>query len=286
MKNTDKQTIKINSTVLCLLMVLSPTLLMATEHAQLDCMVKPEMYVELSSPVNGVIETLLVEKGTYIKKGQPLALLESSVEKAKVQLAKLQANSYNDIKNKRAQLKFALRNKKRLENMTKQTVSLSEKDKVETEATIAGIEFKKASENKRIAQLNLALEESRLELKTIKSPIDGIVIDQYLSIGESVKDRPLMKLAKIDPLRVELIAPTEYFGLINKDMQVEIRPERPANKTFKATVSGVDKLIDPASGSFTVRMTVPNPSDQLVGGVNCLAKFGFETPMPTISLHM
>ena len=228
----------------------------------------------------------MVEKGTYIKKGQPLALLESSVEKSKVQLAKLQANSYNDIKNKRTHLKFALRNKKRLEKMTKNTVSLSEKDKVETEAVIAEIEFKKASENRRIAQLNLALEESRLALKTIKSPIDGIVIDQYLSIGESVKDRPLMKLAKIDPLRVELIAPTEYFGLINKDMQVEIQPERPANKTFKATVSSVDKLIDPASGSFTVRMTVPNPSDQLVGGVNCLAKFGFETPMPTISLHM
>lgn len=286
MKNTGKQTNIINSTVLCLLMILSPTLLIATEHAQLDCMVKPEMYVELSSPVNGIIETLLVEKGTYIKKGQPLALLESSVEKSKVQLAKLQANSYNDIKNKRTHLKFALRNKKRLEKMTKNTVSLSEKDKVETEAVIAEIEFKKASENRRIAQLNLALEESRLALKTIKSPIDGIVIDQYLSIGESVKDRPLMKLAKIDPLRVELIAPTEYFGLINKDMQVEIQPERPANKTFKATVSSVDKLIDPASGSFTVRMTVPNPSDQLVGGVNCLAKFGFETPMPTISLHM
>jgi hypothetical protein len=58
MKNTDKQTTKINSTVLCLLMVLNPTLLIAIEHAQLDCMVKPEMYVELSSPVNGVIETL------------------------------------------------------------------------------------------------------------------------------------------------------------------------------------------------------------------------------------
>ena len=63
MKNTGKQTNIINSTVLCLLMILSPTLLIATEHAQLDCMVKPEMYVELSSPVNGIIETFWLKKG-------------------------------------------------------------------------------------------------------------------------------------------------------------------------------------------------------------------------------
>ena len=64
-------------------------------------------------------------------------------------------------------------------------------------------------------------------------------------------------------------------------MQVKIYPERPANKVFKATVSIVDQLIDPASGSFTVRMALPNPGDQLVGGVNCLASFDFETPIPS-----
>jgi hypothetical protein len=49
---------------------------------------------------------------------------------------------------------------------------------------------------------------------------------------------------------------------------------------FTATVSVVDQLIDPASGSFTVRMLLPNPEDKLVGGVNCLANFAFETPEP------
>ena len=167
----------------------------------------------------------------------------------------------------------------------KNSVSLIEKDKAETEAALASIELKKAAEKRKINHLKLELEESRLALKTIKSPIDGIVIDQFVSVGESVKDRAIMKLAQINPLRVELIAPTEYFGLINKEMQVEISPERPANKTFKATVTIVDQLIDPASGSFTVRMSLPNPSDQLVGGVNCMARFDFATPMPTLSLH-
>lgn len=89
-----------------------------------------------------------------------------------------------------------------------------------------------------------------------------------------------MKLAKVDPLKVELIAPTEYFGLIERGMVAEIHPEQPANQMFEATVTIVDQLIDPASGSFTVRMELPNPEDRLVGGVNCMASFAFETPLP------
>lgn len=297
MNNTDNQvmgrsihflkTTIVKSILLCSLMTLYPSLSHATENAELDCMIKPEMYVELSSPVNGVLETLFVDKGDYIKKGQALAQLEASVEMTKVKLAQLKADSYSDINNRRTQLKYAMRNKKRLEGLSKKnSVSLIEKDKAETEAALAVIELKKASEKRTIAQLNLVLEESRLALKTIRSPIDGIVIDRYASVGESVKDRAIMKLAQIDPLRVELIAPTEYFGLIKKDMQVEISPERPVNQTFQATVTVVDHLIDPASGSFTVRMSLPNPGEQLVGGVNCMARFNFVTPTPTVGQYL
>jgi len=163
----------------------------------------------------------------------------------------------------------------------KNSVSQYERDKAETEVLLAEIELKKANEKNRIAQLNLELALSQLELKTIKSPIDGIVVDRYAMVGESVSERVIMKLAKVNPLKVELIAPTEYFGLITRGMQVEIYPEQPANQVFKATVTVVDRLIDPASGSFTVRMELPNPEDRLIGGVNCLAKFSFETPEPS-----
>jgi multidrug efflux pump subunit AcrA (membrane-fusion protein) len=99
-------------------------------------------------------------------------------------------------------------------------------------------------------------------------------------VGESVEGRSIMKLAQVDPLKIELIAPTEYFGLIQKGMKVDIYPEQPTDQVFKATVSIVDQLIDPASGSFTVRMRLPNPDDKLVGGVNCIARFDFATPAP------
>ena len=271
-------------TLLYGLFFFSPAVIQAAGQAELDCMVKPEMYVELSTAETGIIENLLVKRGDIIQKGQPLAQLEDSVQQAKVKLAEQQANSYSDIKNRETQLQFAKRNQKRMRGLSsKNSVSLIEKDKAETEAALAAIELKKASEKRKIALINLELAKARLALKTIKSPINGIVIDLYTMVGESVKDRAIMQLAQIDPLRVELIAPTEYFGIIKEGMEVEIRPERPSKKMLKATVTTVDKLIDPASGIFTVRMALPNSDDELVGGVNCMARFGFEAPLPLVS---
>ncbi|WP_415878953.1 efflux RND transporter periplasmic adaptor subunit [Methylomonas sp. TEB] len=250
--------------------------------ANLDCMVKPEMYVELSSPVAGTVAALLVDKGDHVAKGQPLAQLEASVELAKFNQAKADAESSSEVRNQKVKLEYATRNRTRYRSLaTTNVISQIEKDKVETEVVLAGIELRKAEERKKSAVLALEMAKAQLEVKTIKSPIDGIVIDRYAMPGESVSDRAIMKLAQVNPLRVELIAPTEYFALIQPGMEVEVRPELPAKKVVRATVTKVDQLIDPASGSFTVRMTLPNPSDELIGGVNCIATFDFATPAPT-----
>ncbi len=250
-----------------------------TGNAELDCLVRPEMYVDLSSPVDTTVGKMLVNVGDSIKKGQPLVQLESTVEWARVKLAKLQVASVSEINNRKVQLKYARRNKKRIQNLySKKSISLHEKDKADTEVALAEIALSEALEKNQIAQLNLKKIQAELALRLLKSPIDGIVIDIYARVGESVTERTIMKLAQIDPLRVELIAPTEYFGLIKKGMLVDIFPERPADKTFKATVTVVDQLIDSASGSFTVRMALPNPGDELVGGVNCIARFKFKAP--------
>ncbi|MCP4387660.1 MAG: efflux RND transporter periplasmic adaptor subunit [Gammaproteobacteria bacterium] len=265
--------------VICLLM---SSALSSLKAAELDCLVKPEMYVELSSSVESVLEEIMVEIGDTVARGQPLAQLEASVEQARVNLARLQAKSSSDIENRKEQLRYAKQYHKRmLDLLAQNSVSQYEKDKSETEVALARIELNKAKEKRRIAQLNLELAKSQLALRTIKSPIDGIVVDRYAMVGESVSGRTIMKLAKVDPLKVELIAPTEYFGLVQKGMVVNIHPEQPADQVFEATVTIVDQLIDPASGSFTVRMELPNPEDRLVGGVNCLASFAFETPLST-----
>ena len=56
----------------------------APDTAELDCLVKPEIYVELSSAVDSVLEEVLVDIGDPVIRNQPVARLESSVERARL----------------------------------------------------------------------------------------------------------------------------------------------------------------------------------------------------------
>lgn len=257
----------------------------AAETTDLDCMVKPEMYVELSSPVDGVLESVQVEASDFVQKGQVVAKLEASVEAAQVKLARQEASVGDVIESKKIESEFTTRTQQRFSELYKKRASsLAEDDKARTEAELTKIALNKAINDKKAAQLKLELALAQLEQKSIKSPISGVVIERYAMPGETVKDRPIMKLAQINPLRVELVAPAALFGQITTGMSVDIQPEKPANETYKATVTIVDKLIDPASGSFKVRLALPNPNDKLIGGVNCIAKFNFPSDLPATEM--
>lgn len=272
-------------TTICILCSTYLTPLQAAEMTELDCMVKPEMYVELSSPVDGVLESVLVETSDLVQKGQVLAKLEASVETAQVNLSKQEASVIDTIEGKKVESEFSKRNKDRFDQLYEKHVgSLAENDKANTEANLTRLALSKAINDKKTAELKLKLATTQLEQKSIKSPITGIVIERYAMPGETVKNRPIMKLAQIDPLRVELVAPAALFGQITKGMSAEIHPEKPANQTYQATVTIVDKLIDPASGSFTVRLALPNPNDKLIGGVNCIARFNIPSELPTANI--
>src|SRR5262245_16012897 len=53
----------------------------------LECLIEPSMVVNVGSPVDGVIEQVLVDRGAQVTKGQVVARLQSGVEAAAVKLS-------------------------------------------------------------------------------------------------------------------------------------------------------------------------------------------------------
>jgi hypothetical protein len=60
-------------------------------------------------------------------------------------------------------------------------------------------------------------------------------------------------------------------------MTVKVAPAPPIANIYNATVSVVDRVFDPASGTFGVRLLLPNPDNLLPGGQRCKVTFPFET---------
>jgi RND family efflux transporter MFP subunit len=252
----------------------NPTLAAKISTNDLDCVIEPYMTVELSSPVQGVLEEVLVKRGDSVKRGQVLARLKSGVEQSGVVLAKARAESTTEIKVNTEKYELSKRSLKRVEELyQKKLISPNEHDEAFTSVVVGELEVLLAKENHHVAQLELERAKEILKLRSVISPIDGVVVERYKSPGEFVEDQPLLKLVQVNPLNVEVIAPLHWMGTIKKGMAVRVYPEKPIGGSYIATVVIVDPVVDSASGTFGIRLELPNNKFKIPAGLTCDVKF-------------
>ena len=60
---------------------------------------------------------------------------------------------------------------------------------------------------------------------------------------------------------------------VRKGMKAEVRPEEPYNNRYLAEVTIVDRVVDAASGTFGIRLELPNPKYNLPAGLKCKVVF-------------
>jgi len=255
-------------------LIVTSASIQADEQNALDCLIEPHDVVEISSPVQGILETVTVERGDTVKKGQIVAKLKSGVEESNVRLMKARAKMESDIHARKADLELKKRTSEQLESLfNKKLASLHEFDDAKTMSVIADYEHKKALELYHVAQLELDHAQEILDQRHLKSTVDGVVVERMKSPGEYVEDQPVVKIAQIDPLNVEVIAPIHMLGSIQVGMDAEVTAEQSADAVFHARVIVVDPVIHASSGTFGIRLNLPNSDHKIPAGLRCKVYF-------------
>ena len=249
------------------------------EQSEFECVIEPEQVVKLASPAVGVIARLDVDRGDLVRKGQVLGKLEDGVEAATLELARARATNVFSVKSAETRLQFFRHKQERADELHKKNInSLAELEQASTEAKVSEQELKEARLAVDIAQLEVRRAEEVVDQRMLRSPVNGIVIERLLVPGEYRDEKsPVLTLAQIDPLRVEVFVPTAYYGQIQVGTEAEIRPEKPIGGIHKATVTVVDRVLDAASGTFGVRLRLPNSKLLLPAGIRCKVKFEMRT---------
>jgi RND family efflux transporter MFP subunit len=274
MKQT-KQHFALSLLSLCLLGATS----MQTQAQSLDCLIQPHQIVQVGSAVPGVIERILAERGDIVRQGQVLVQLQSSVERANLSLAQSRARIQGEVSAAEQSSDFAAREHKRASDLAqKNFVSQNYVDKAATEAQVAGSKVTQAKERKTVAGQELEVAQAQLAMRTIKSPISGVVTDRFMASGELVEDKPLLRIAQVDPLRVEVVVPASVYGQLQRGMQATVLPDFTNAKSRPAQISIVDKVVDPASNTFRVRLEMPNPQNDIPAGLRCKVDLGIKIP--------
>lgn len=236
------------------------------------CLIEPEQVADVGSPVTGVIERLPVALGDTVDAGQPLAMLRADVERATAGVAALRSQVDAEVKAAQANVVLAHQKVDRARQLLAQDfVSAQAVEQAVAEAEVASQKLKMAHNQQRIYGQEQAVAQAQLGLRTLRSPIRGVVVERYNNVGERVEDRPVVRVASIDPLRVSLMVPIAQYGQVTVGDTMSIRPELPGLDAVRATVQYVDKVVDAASNTFRVRLALPNPGHRLPGGLRCKA---------------
>lgn len=112
------------------------------------------------------------------------------------------------------------------------------------------------------------------ENATLRSPINGVVTGRYYDNGDMFSMTPnsagtvaIVTVMQIDSVKVRINVSEEYFTKVKNGMPMEITTDSYDDVVFGGNVSLIFPLIDAATHSFTVEVTIPNKDQRLRPGM-------------------
>jgi len=244
------------------------------EAEALDCIIEPYEIADVGSALSAVVQEILVRRSERVKVGQPLAQLDAIVEIAALEVAGARARMSANVRARNARVALTRQRSRRAEKLYgEQVVSEDIQQEAVAETELAEAELAHAREMSLLSRLERTQAAMLVERRTIRSPIDGVVVERHKDPGEVVNEETLFTIAQLDPLRVHVILPAATYGSVAKGMKAEVWPELSSVGVQVGEVEIVDPVIDAGSGTFGVQLRLPNSDYALPSGLRCRVRF-------------
>lgn len=248
-----------------------------------ECLLEPAQVVEIRSSVEGLIQKIHVQRGDDVRDGQVLVELESAAERSAVALAKYRAEAEGKLAATSNRMDYATGKAERAEKLYAQKyISMQARDEAMAEKRLAESERKDALESLEMARLEYKRVLDVLNQRTLRSPFKGVVVERMLNPGDLAESgngrKPILKVAQIDPLRVEVVLPHASYGKVRVGSTARVSLEGGAS--VLATVKVVDRVFDAASGTYGVRLELPNSKGNIPSGIRCQVNFPQVSGLP------
>jgi membrane fusion protein (multidrug efflux system) len=211
---------------------------------------------EVAANVSGRVTRTYVERGMPVKAGQVIAVVDSKA--AGYQAAAAQAQS------QAAQTQVALARQEcdRADTLFKQgAIPKSEFDRLKSQCTAQLYQA-------NAAQANADLAGKLAGDTTIRAPMDGIVGERYVNVGEYVT--PPSKVASVyavNPARISISVPEQAVSLVKEGQTLEIEVSSYQDKTFPATVRFISPVLRPNTRDLIIEAAAPNDAGLLRPGM-------------------
>jgi HlyD family secretion protein len=231
----------------------------------------PVVLVNVGTQVSGTVKKLYVDFNDRVKAGQPLLELDDAL------LAATERQSAANVINAQAALELALANETRIAALFKQEY-------------VSRQEYDQARQSLKSAQAQLALAQAQnqrdrvnLGFTTIRSPVDGVVVDRVIDLGQTVaasfQTPVLIKIAQdLSEMRIDTAFAEADIGNIREGQSVRFTVDAFPNRNFTGEVQQI--RLNPTNTqnvvTYNVRITVANPDQILLPGMTAYVNIGVQ----------
>lgn len=234
--------------------------------------IRAQQFVEVRARVDGYLQKMLFNEGTYVNKNQILFVIDQDQYKAKVDKAKAQLNK------DKAQALKADRDLERIKPLREQNAA----SQLDLDNAVAAYETAVASVSMSEADLRQA--EMELSYTTVRSPLAGHIsqrnVDLGTLVGPSGGKSLLATVVKSDSVLIDF-SMTALDYLKSKERNITIG-QQDTSRSWQPSVTitladgriypseglvdFADPKVDPETGTFSVRAEMPNPEHVLLPG--------------------
>ncbi len=228
----------------------------------------PNHDVRVGSLVAGRVAALPVAEGDRVTAGERIARIDDRPIRDQLQQAEAEGERA------RASLQNARSSRERNETLFDRGIA-ARKDLED-----ARMQESVAEASLRQAEAAVALARLQLDRTEIRSPLSGVVVRRFASVGEQVdgtEARPLVEVA--DLREVELLAgvPAAYLDRVRAGQTIEMSSDAIPGRALRASVVAVSPAVDPATGIGLARVRLGNADGVLRLGMFLTARLPIET---------
>lgn len=212
---------------------------------------------QVSSVFGGLVMSIHVGTGDYVKQGDILATIKST-EVASFQKERQSAQNDVAIAEKNLQVARDLFSGK-LNSERDVIVAEKELEKAKTELT-------------RINEIYGIYDIQSGSIFAVRSPINGFVITKNITSNELLRadeNEPLFSIANTDEIWAIAYVNESDISKIQEDYDVTVNTLAFPDSVYKGKIEKIYNIIDPKTKSMKFRVSIPNPDFKLKPDMNC-----------------
>lgn len=200
--------------------------------------------------VAGIVESVSANLGQKVKKGQVLAVVNSSAV----------SEQRSDLLNAEQRLALAKTAYQREKNLWEQKIS-AEQDYLQAQVTLREAEVAVRNAQQKLRAIGATRSSGALNRYEIRAPFDGTVVEKHLGLGEAVReDANAFLIADLSTVWAEIIVSPKDIQRVRVGEKVVVRATA-FNSTASGKISYVGSLIGEQTRTAKAHVVLPNPDD-------------------------